>query len=428
MDAEIDARSASSPPVSVVFLSDWGRFPHGMAASNRVRLLARACVDAGAHAHVVCMQAADRPDAVENTRTRGAWHGVTFEYTAGTTVRSPDFLVRRSVEARGWLAGAFRLVQLRRAGRMDCVYLWFTSQSLQAHRLVFITLLHALGVRVIMELNERPWSLRRDRRLVERRASPLLGMDGAVSISRYLTRWVDQEAARLGRRLPVIEVPILLDTDEESGLVELPSGDPVVVFAGAPVYDRTVDFILDAMEHVWGRFPDCSLVITGSRLDDPATHALRARLRDRAAGGDRVRLAGYLPRRELLCLYAASAALLIPLFDDVESQARFPTKIAEYMASGRPVVSTRVGEVARLLTDGENALLSLDTTAEAYADSICLALSDEDAAARIGAAGRDFARSHFDYRAHAHRLAAFFAQVSRASRRRLTEPGRGADG
>jgi len=48
-------------------------------------------------------------------------------------------------------------------------------------------------------------------------------------------------------------------------------------------------------------------------------------------------MAGFVPRPELLRLYRQSSLLLAPLFDDVRSEARFPTKIAEYLGSGRPV-------------------------------------------------------------------------------------------
>ena len=67
-------------------------------------------------AHVICLQPVDRPPVVENVETSGDWHGVTFEYTSGTTVRHSSFAMRRVFEVRGWVNGALRLVRLRRAG------------------------------------------------------------------------------------------------------------------------------------------------------------------------------------------------------------------------------------------------------------------------------------------------------------------------
>ena len=385
-----------------------------MAATNRVRLLARAMVTAGAEAHVMCLQASDRPPVVENRQTRGEWNGVTFEYTCGTTVRHSSFLMRRVIEQRGWLMGCVRLRQLRRANRLDGVYLWFTCQRAQLRRAVFVALLRRLGVPVVMELNERPWSLRSDQTLVERLVSPLTGVQGVVSISGYLSSWAREEAVRRGSRLQIVEVPVLVDMDESAAAPLASDGEPVIVFAGAPEYDETIDFIVRAMEHVWLRFPTCRLVITGARPGDPAAEALSQRLAEHYADASgRVELVGYLKRAELLKLYQEAQALLIPLFDDVRSKARFPTKTAEYMASGRPVVTTQVGEMARLLRDGREAFIASAGDAEDYGVKICSALADTEAASRIGLAGREYARSHFDYRLHGPILLDAFARAWR---------------
>ena len=402
-------------PLHIVFLAGWLSFPHGMAATNRVRLLARALVEAGAQAHVICMQASDRPPTIENRETRGQWHGVTFEYTCGTTSRHSSFLMRRLIEVRGWTVGALRLVQLRRAGRLDCVYLWATGRRqgrAQLSHTVFVGLLRWLGVPVVAELNERPWSLRDDRTSVEKRVSPLTGVAGVVSISSYLTEWARGEAARRGRRIGIAEVPILVDMAEQPPPRPWPQ-HPMVLFAGAPEYDSTVDFIVQAMELVWGRFPDCRLTITGGRPADPAAIALSRRLASTHAGqDDRLRLAGHLTRSELLDLYQDATALLIPLFDDVRSKARFPTKVGEYLASARPVISTTVGEMARYFVDGETAFLSRPGDARAYGERICSAVADTELARKVGAAGREVAREHFAYQLWGRSLLDLFRQVS----------------
>ena len=110
-------------PLNVVVLGAWMRFPHGMAATNRVRLLARALQEAGADVRVLCLQAVDRPPHVENTAVLGTYERVRFEYAAGTTVRHRSFAMRRLIATWGWTHGAIRLVQLRRERRLDVVYL-----------------------------------------------------------------------------------------------------------------------------------------------------------------------------------------------------------------------------------------------------------------------------------------------------------------
>lgn len=400
---------AGRRPPGVVIATAWLGFPDGGAPSIRVRLIARAMLEAGATVHVLCLQPSERPPTISNHQVRGTWHDVPYEYTCRTTVRSPSFIVRRLVELRGWLQGARRLVELRRAGQADCVYLWSVFGW---RRPVVVGFVRLLGVPIVMELNERPASFIEGAPLAQRLVPELAGMAGVVSISSFLTRWARTQVAERSSRLSIVEVPILVDVTEQPEGALVSALDPLVVFAGAPVYDETVVFIVRAMEHVWRHFPACRLVITGAREGDPVAVSLAKRIARETGGDDRVRLAGYLPRRDLLRLYREASALLIPLFDDVRSAARFPTKIGEYLASARPIVTTRVGEIPRHFQDGVNAFVSEADDPEAYGLKICEALSDRERASAVGVAGRAYAVTHFHYGLHGTALVRFFGEVA----------------
>ena len=113
----------------------------------------------------------------------------------------------------------------------------------------------------------------------------------------------------------------------------------------------------------------------------------------------RVDLVGYLSRAELLALYERAHALLIPLFDDQRSRARFPTKIGEYLAAARPVVTNSVGEIPRYFTDGVDAIVCPPGDPVAFGRAIADLLSDPARAALIGRRGRRVAETRFHYAA-----------------------------
>lgn len=386
-------RSPLGRPLSIVILGAWMRFPHGMAATNRVLLLSRALVEAGDHVRVLCLQASERPPHVENTERTGTYQGVQFEYATRTTLRHESFLMRRLIAAWGWIHGAWRLATLRRRGQLDVVYLWFSDSRPTMHRMLYLALLRLFSVPVVWELNECPWSLREDATALERSWSPLVGVSGAVTISAFLTDWAQSEARH--RRVEVIEVPIVVDVYEQSPS-DHPAGEPFVVFAGSPVYDETIRFIFAAMEHVWQALPECRLVVTGARSGDPAARWLLAQGRGTKAD-PRLDVAGYLPRAELVRLYSRASALLIPLFDDVRSRARFPTKIGEYLASARPIVTTAVGEIPRYFEDNVNAVVCPAGDPATYGRRIVALLNDAELAASIGRQGRRLAEARFHY-------------------------------
>ncbi len=105
---------------------------------------------------------------------------------------------------------------------------------------------------------------------------------------------------------------------------------------------------------------------------------------------------GVLPRRGLPALLARADVLVQPGAPGPFNDFRFPSKLPEFLVSGRPVIlpATNLG---RFLKDGEEAVLLHRGTAEEIADRVGELLADRDRARRIGAAGRAFARQRLTW-------------------------------
>lgn len=397
---------ATGPSPSVVCLAPYFEYPHGMAASNRLRLVTRALLEQGARVRVISVLPSGRAHAASNLVRRGRDGGVDFEYVARSPLKALSFAGRRYDEVLGWAGAPLRLLQLRRAGELDAVYLWPRTHYWTPARQALLAMARLVGAPVVLEASEQPWSLSDEQGWVDRRVSPLSGIDGVIAISEFLVTWVDAEAQRIGRAVRSLEVPIVVDPYEQAPS-PYPNGTPLVAFAASPAYATTAEFILEAMALVWARHPACRLAVTGI---DPM-NAKGSWLRDlhTARGEDqRIELRGQLPRSGLLDLYQEASALLAPLFEDTQSVARFPTKIGEYLAAGRPVITSAVGEIPRYFEDGVNAFIAAPGDPEAYADKIIQVLDDAEAAAAIGRAGRRLCEAAFDYRAHGAALREFF--------------------
>jgi glycosyltransferase involved in cell wall biosynthesis len=315
--------------------------------------------------------------------------------------------MRRLIELRGWVTAAKRLAAMRRHKRLDCVYLYADETNWSLGRFLFLRLLRLLRVPVVLDMCERPWRLKESPSLLERAGSPLSLVTGVVAISSVLADWARSEFARLGHAPSVMKIPILMD-HKEFDAVPRGSVEKQVLFASSPAYSETLEYIVAVMRVVWESHPSCRLIVSGwpKGSEPPALQAIDGEF------GANVTMAGFVPRPELLRLYRQSSLLLAPLFDDVRSEARFPTKIAEYLGSGRPVVTTSVGEVPRYLTDGETAFVAATADVESFARKICEALDDPAKADAVGEAGSRLAASEFDYAVHAERFEAYLRGVS----------------
>ena len=81
-----------------------------------------------------------------------------------------------------------------------------------------------------------------------------------------------------------------------------------------------------------------------------------------------------------------------------------PTKLYEYMAMGRPIVASAVGQIAEVLVDGESALLVPPDDPEALARAIVRLVDDTSLRARLGQTARRAAEESHTWRRNAERV------------------------
>ena len=117
----------------------------------------------------------------------------------------------------------------------------------------------------------------------------------------------------------------------------------------------------------------------------------------------RIGVVGFVPD-----LPAAMAALDLALYPAIESDG-MSRVLFEYLATGKPVVASRVGVVPEVLEHGKTALLVPAGDAGALAEAIDRLLDDAALGAKLGAAGSELARSRFSGAQVAGELARLYA-------------------
>ncbi len=146
----------------------------------------------------------------------------------------------------------------------------------------------------------------------------------------------------------------------------VPEGAPLVLYAGYHVPEKGVDVLIEAMDRLGrlGRGDVHLLTVGGGELLEP----LRARASALGLRG-RVRLLGWVMPSEIPEHVAACDVLVLP-----SRREGCPNVILEALASGRPVVASRVGGVPELLREGENGYLVPAGDPDALAGALKAAL------------------------------------------------------
>jgi glycosyltransferase involved in cell wall biosynthesis len=145
---------------------------------------------------------------------------------------------------------------------------------------------------------------------------------------------------------------------------------------------------------------------------------LRAELEAQAADlGDVVEFAGARTQEELAQEYQRAAVFVLAATVPPDGNTdALPTVLLEAMASGCPVVSTRVAGIPEIVDHEENGLLVEPGAAPALSAAIERLLADPQLRARFGANARLKAEERFDANKNAADLYRLFADAARVER------------
>jgi len=126
---------------------------------------------------------------------------------------------------------------------------------------------------------------------------------------------------------------------------------------------------------------------------------------------ERVSLPGLVPHAQMPAYLAACDILVSPHGRQVDGGEFFgsPTKLFEYMAAGRPIVASAVGQIAEALVDDHSALLVPPEDSAALCSAIVRLVDDNCLRVRLAQAARHAAENKHTWRQNAERVLAEFA-------------------
>lgn len=179
-----------------------------------------------------------------------------------------------------------------------------------------------------------------------------------------------------------------------------PGAAPVAVFVGSMAYPPNTEALRWLLRELWPRvierLPAAELLVVGRDVPpDLTTSPPRG-----------VTFTGFIP--DMRDVYARARTALCPML----SGAGTRLKVIEGLATGLPLVSTTMGAEGVAVTDGADVLLA--DGADAFAETVVRALTDDALAARIGAGGRALAESTYDWATIGGRLEQVLASIARS--------------
>ena len=225
--------------------------------------------------------------------------------------------------------------------------------------------------------------------------------DGIIAISSYLRKHFDS----LG--LKTVRIPTIMDVSkmEWRGNME-DSSDISFIFAGGlgGGKDRLVEFI-EAMYRLQGKTKRRAILnIYGpSKADIAEQLGDKVKLLD--ALSNVVNIKGRIPQEEIPEMIRQNDFGIILRPQRESSHAGFPTKLAEYMSVGTPVLANRTSDIEMYLHSGENGFLLKENTVDSVTEALkMISELDIDEMVMMRNAARRTAEKAFDFRVYCDQL------------------------
>ncbi len=288
-------------------------------------------------------------------------------------------------------------------------------------KLLVIIISKLFGKKTVLEFNEYPYSIygsRRDKYLRFFRSFNRLCLnslviplaDGFVVISDPLYHYIDKLKASKSK---IILIPILVDFEyyqlralkpdcnvpfilHSATLNDKKDGISDVFYAVAAVnriLKTPLHFYLTSKVALAETWRNIRQIINENDLDN-YTHFL-----------------GDLDEKTLLAYQQHCDMVVLNKVDSIQNRYNFATKLGEYLALGKPVVATSIGEMSKFLISNQNFIEIEQSSSSEIAKALIYLLNNPEKKKQIGENGRLLAKDKFDFKHHCLRLSDFFMHL-----------------
>jgi len=372
-------------------------FPDGTGATSRVVDIARGFLSNGATVNVVC------PKPTENTQTGdrnkylyGEYEGIEYEYTAGCRLVAKTRVGALYLYLKGLINAFLKIKRMHDSKTVDAILLWYAEMPLNFF--VFYFLSRLIGAVLISEKSEYPFVYSKEtvgkrlmRKFYERVV--LKKVDGVIVISSFLKRYVERYVDDESR---VLLIPIMVDSQ-----LFLASKDgqekkiKKIIYCGGWGHESEVCNLLRVFGEVSKKNSGWLLEIIGPLNYEQKNEDIKA-IVDRYQIKEKIVFRGFIEHSKMPAALADGDVMVLIRKSGTFSEAGLPTKLAEYLSTGKPVVVNVNGDIDKYLIDNYHAYLVFSDSIEEFTARLEYVIANYEEAYKVGQNGRMVAVQMFD--------------------------------
>ena len=195
----------------------------------------------------------------------------------------------------------------------------------------------------------------------------------------------------------IYKLPMLIDPSPFLDINPVTVDEEYIAYCGEMNNNKDgIDDLIEAFAIFSCKVPNIKLYLIGDTSDKSQYELYVSKVLEKKLE-DRVVFTGRVPHKNMPGYLFNAKILVLARPDNKQAQNGFPSKLGEYLATGKPVVITRTGEIDKYLIDGSDCFFVEPDNSLAFADKLYDVVCDYEKALEVGSAGKQKVFREFNY-------------------------------
>lgn len=374
-------------------------FPAGFAGTNRILSYCKGFLYHGYKPEVICIRPTEHYETGLNKQVLGVYEGIQYSYPGETTLRVRSFWGRRINDLTAYLISMKTLFFLLQKNEILFV-IFYGTYVFPELSCIFLTRL--FGKKIFKEESENPHVYFTGRKSAFMKIFEWFYINrlyklcsGIFVMTNHLKDFF------LERGIPenkILIIPHTVDVERftretNNSMMSLP--DDYIAYLG-PINQQKdgILTLVESFKEVSAKYPEMNLIIAGAGSPQEKIELLS--LINELHLNARVHYLGRISSDEIPTLFRGATLLASCRTKSFQNKYSFPSKVVEYLASGKPVVTTAPGDLSYYLKDKVNAFVANNENPDTIASKILEVLQDYDFAIKVGQNGKMLVNDKFN--------------------------------
>lgn len=376
-------------------------FPYGLAPIQKQKLISRSLIKCNWDVSIIAPKSVHKNGII--LKQEGYVEGVYYKYIFDP-FRPKNFIIRNFQKFITPIKEFYILWQLNRRNKISAAIV--SNRNLFFTNIWYFVVSRILKFRLVINLVEDYTN--RESRPLHRRINDYLfskyGLffsDGYLPISHYLINKYSIKHRNF------FYLPIMTDMTPFEKTTKFENDKPFFLYVGAAAYFDAIKLILLSFSKAEISTHELVLVVNGSKNELNSIKLYSEELNI----STNVKIISNLDYEILVKYMNSATAVLLPLFNTIQDNARFPHKLGEYFASKTPVITCMVGELNFFINENENAIIFRTGDAIDFAAKMKWVITNLEKAKEIGFNGYFTAKQNFEFSVVGNKLNEFLLKL-----------------